>query len=185
MFAMARDKTKDDDPKTEVVVEEQQQQPKKKDKKHARHKSVATLALMEAKRRASEDYHKAQRAEEAYLTQKHMSRARQSYDETRAHFREGFSHLGQGFRGLLGVLGALPYVLKDRRHRRRKRSEAKKRQRAEEQRRKLEEKLARDYDNEGVPDDDDDGDGGGEEGEEDKKMMEKKMKMKMKKDGKK
>ncbi|KAI0471007.1 hypothetical protein GGR56DRAFT_678287 [Xylariaceae sp. FL0804] len=139
---------------------EAQKQQQRGPASHARHKSSGTInVLMEKRRAASDQYADARRAEAAYLTKKNATRAREGLDDTKSHFRQALAHLGAGFRGLLDVLRALPYLLGERREQWGKRAEARRRGRAEEQRRRLEEKLARGQA----------GEGEGEEGDEEKK----------------
>ncbi|KAI0145086.1 hypothetical protein GGR57DRAFT_320892 [Xylariaceae sp. FL1272] len=114
--------------------------------KHARTKSTGTINLLvETRRQASDQYMRAQRAETAYRTRKNATIARTTLNETKTHFKEGFSHFGAGFKGLFSVLRATPYLVGERREQWRRKSDAKNRQRAEEQRKKLDEKIAREY----------------------------------------
>ncbi|ETS82591.1 hypothetical protein PFICI_04467 [Pestalotiopsis fici W106-1] len=99
--------------------------------------------LITNRRQASEQYLKAQRAEKAYRSKKHATRARESYNETKTHFREAFSHFGQGFKGIFSVIKAIPYLVGEKREQRRKAADSKKRQRDMERKKKLEEALAR------------------------------------------
>ncbi|KAF2970722.1 hypothetical protein GQX73_g2773 [Xylaria multiplex] len=113
---------------------------------HGRRKSTGTINLLvETRRQASDEYMRAQRAEKAYRTRKNATIARTTLRETKTHFREGFEHLGQGFKGLFAVARAAPYLVGERREIWRRKADAKKRLRAEEMRTKLEKKLARDY----------------------------------------
>lgn len=99
--------------------------------------------LITNRRQASEQFAKAQRAEKAYRAKKHATLARHNYNETKTHFKEAFSHLKLGAKGLFAVVKAVPYLLGEKRENARNKSDAKKRQRAMDQRKKLEEVLAR------------------------------------------
>lgn len=99
--------------------------------------------LITNRRQASEQFIKAQRAEKAYRAKKHASLARHNYNETKAHFRESFSHLKLGVRGLFSVIKAIPHLIGEKQESRRKAADAKKRQRDLEKKKKLEEALAR------------------------------------------
>lgn len=99
--------------------------------------------LMTTRREASEQFAKAQKAERAYRSKKQATLARQNYNETKEHFREGFSHLGQGIKGIFAVLMSIPYLISEKREQRRKAGDAKRRQRDLERKKKLEEALAR------------------------------------------
>ncbi|RWA04420.1 hypothetical protein EKO27_g10684 [Xylaria grammica] len=113
---------------------------------HKRRKSTGTINLLvETRRQASDEYMRAQRAERAYRMRKNATMARTTLRETKSHFRQGFEHLGKGFKGLLAVARAVPYLAGERREIWRRKAEAKKRMRAEEMRNKLEKKLAREY----------------------------------------
>ncbi|KAI1260437.1 hypothetical protein F5Y18DRAFT_432201 [Xylariaceae sp. FL1019] len=114
--------------------------------RHARAKSTGTINLLvETRRQASDQYMRAQRAETAYRTRKNATIARTTLNETKTHFKEGFSHFGAGFRGLFSVLRATPYLVGERCEQRRRKRDAQKRKRAEEQRKKLDEKITRGY----------------------------------------
>ncbi|KAI0117905.1 hypothetical protein GGR51DRAFT_555188 [Nemania sp. FL0031] len=114
---------------------------------HGRRKSTAGTIdlLVETRRRASDEYARAQRAEKAYRARKNATIARTTLRETKTHFAEGFAHLAMGFKGLAAVTRAVPYLLSERREAWRKKKEAKKRLRAEEMKNRIEEKLARGY----------------------------------------
>ncbi|KAI8622845.1 hypothetical protein F5Y19DRAFT_460841 [Xylariaceae sp. FL1651] len=114
--------------------------------KHSRHKSTGTINLLvETRRQASDQYMRAQRAENAYRARKNATIARTKLSETKTHFSQGFKHLGLGFKGLFTVVRAVPYLISERREQWRRKADVRKRQKAEEQRSKLEEKLSRDY----------------------------------------
>ncbi len=111
-----------------------------------RRKSSGTINLLvETRRQASDDYERAQRAERAYRMRKNATIARTTLRETKTHFSQGFEHLGQGFKGLLAVVRAAPYLMGERREIWRRKAEARKRMRAEDMRKRLDEKLARKY----------------------------------------
>ncbi|KAI0532004.1 hypothetical protein GGR58DRAFT_507869 [Xylaria digitata] len=146
---------------------------------HGRRKSTGTINLLvETRRQASDEYMRAQRAEKAYRTRKNATIARTTLRETKTHFREGFEHLGQGFKGLFAVARAAPYLVGERREIWRRKADAKKRLRAEEMRNKLEKKLAREYA-------DDERDGEEAEGAEEKKSEAGSLKKEGKKGGRK
>jgi hypothetical protein len=100
--------------------------------------------LITNRQAASEQFAKAQRAEKAYRARKHATAARESYNETKAHFRDGFRHLGQGIAGVFAVIRSIPYLFIEKREDRRRQAESRQRQRHLEQKKKLEEALARD-----------------------------------------
>ncbi|KAI1299468.1 hypothetical protein F5Y03DRAFT_250626 [Xylaria venustula] len=113
---------------------------------HKRKKSTGTINLLiETRRQASDDYLRAQRAEKAYRMRKNATIARTNLRETKTHFSQGFEHLGKGFKGLLAVIRAAPYLVGERQEIWRRKSQAKKRIRAEDMRKKLDEKLSRKY----------------------------------------
>lgn len=99
--------------------------------------------LMTTTRNASVQYSKAQRAERAYRTKKHATLARANYNETKANFKDGFSHLWKGVKGAFSVIKAIPYLIGEKRENRRQIADAKARQRDLERKKKLEERLAR------------------------------------------
>ncbi|KAF7557449.1 hypothetical protein G7Z17_g652 [Cylindrodendrum hubeiense] len=99
--------------------------------------------LMTTTRQASEHYSKAQRAEKAYRAKKHATLARANYNETKAHFKDGFSNLWQGIKGIFSVLGSIPYLISEKRENRRRAADMKTRERNLERKRKLEEALAK------------------------------------------
>lgn len=99
--------------------------------------------LITNRRQASEQFIKAQRAEKAYRAKKHATLARHNYNETKAHFKESFSHFRLGAKGLFSVIKAIPHLVGEKREQRRKQADSKKRQRDLEKKKKLEEALAR------------------------------------------
>ncbi|KAI1425223.1 hypothetical protein F5Y12DRAFT_384180 [Xylaria sp. FL1777] len=113
---------------------------------HTRRKSTGTINLLvETRRQASDDYIRAQRAENAYRMRKNATIARTTLRETKTHFSEGFAHLGKGIKGLFAVALAAPYLIGERREQWRRKADAKKRMRAEDMRKRLDEKLSRKY----------------------------------------
>ncbi|ORY62954.1 uncharacterized protein BCR38DRAFT_345436 [Pseudomassariella vexata] len=99
--------------------------------------------LITNRRQASEQFVKAQRAEKAYRAKKHASLAKYNYADTKGHFKESFTHCGLGMKGLVSVIRAVPYLIRDKREKRRQKAELAKRQRDLERKKKLEEELAR------------------------------------------
>ncbi|KAH8681133.1 hypothetical protein BX600DRAFT_429104 [Xylariales sp. PMI_506] len=99
--------------------------------------------LITTRRQASEQFAKAHRAEKAYRAKKRAELARNNYTETKDHFKSAFKHFGLGFKGIFSVVAAVPYIIGEKREKRRKKSEAAKRQRDLEKKKKLEEALAR------------------------------------------
>ncbi|KAI1126919.1 hypothetical protein F5Y10DRAFT_202553 [Nemania abortiva] len=123
---------------------------------HGRRKSTGTIDLLvETRRRASDEYARAQRAEKAYRARKNATIARTTLRETKGHFTEGFAHLAMGVKGLWAVARAAPYLLSERRETWRRRKEARKRLRAEEMKSRIEERLSRGYTDEGDGEEDD------------------------------
>ncbi|KAI0428726.1 hypothetical protein F5Y09DRAFT_279589 [Xylaria sp. FL1042] len=117
-----------------------------KPSRHVRPKSAGTINLLvETRRKASHEYQRAQRAERSYRMHKNATIARERMDETKTDFKEGFSHLGNGIKGLFAVVCATPDLVGERREISRQKSEAKERERAEGMRKKLDEKLAGKY----------------------------------------
>ncbi|KAJ1323619.1 hypothetical protein MN608_10863 [Microdochium nivale] len=99
--------------------------------------------LLQSRVEASDNLQKAQRAEVAYLTRKKVALARANYDNTKTHFKEGFSHFGSGFKGLFSAASAVPWLVRERREKHRLAREEVQRKRNLEKKRKLEEALAK------------------------------------------
>jgi hypothetical protein len=106
--------------------------------------------LVTNRRRASENYAKAQRAEQAYRTKKRAATARRDYHGAREHFSESFKHFKAGMRMSFTVVKSAPYILGERREQSLAKAEVKKKEKALERKKKLEEKLARES-ADGVP----------------------------------
>ncbi|KAI1747647.1 hypothetical protein F4782DRAFT_520288 [Xylaria castorea] len=110
----------------------------------ARRGSKGTIdMLVQSRRIASDEYTRAQRAERAYRARKNATIARNSLQETKTHFAEGFKHLGLGVKGLVAAVKGAPYILSERRDMWRRRREGKQRERAQQMRKKLDERLGR------------------------------------------
>lgn len=99
--------------------------------------------LITSRRQASEQYIKAQRAENAYRAKKHATLARHNYNETKGHFKEAGSHFILALKGTVSVVKGVPYLFREKQEDRRRQADAKKRERHMEQKKKLEEALAK------------------------------------------
>lgn len=105
--------------------------------------SGTEMLLMTNRRQASERFQKAQRAEKAYRAKKRATAARQDFKDARAHFKESFVHLKEGVRMTFGVVKSAPYIYGEKREQKRAEGDQKKKAKALEKRKKLEERLAR------------------------------------------
>jgi hypothetical protein len=99
--------------------------------------------LVTNRRRASENYQRAHRAEKAYRAKKRASAARGDFQSAKDHYREAWSHLKQGLAMSLAVVRGAPYLLGEKREQRRINGEENKRKKALDRKKRLEEKLAR------------------------------------------
>jgi len=99
--------------------------------------------LVTNRRRASENYQRAHRAEKAYRAKKRASAARRDFQSARDHYREAWSHLKQGLSVSLAVVRGAPYLLGEKREQRRIKGDENKRRKALGRKKRLEEKLAR------------------------------------------
>ncbi len=128
--------------KEKVPASERKPSPDQTEKKRPG-TSGTEIALVSSRRRASENYQKAQRAERAYVAKKRCATGRANYNEAKSHFKESGTHLKQGMQLILGVVKCMPYVVNERREQRQVKTDAKRRQRALEQKKRLEAALAR------------------------------------------
>lgn len=146
MFSMARD-NKAPAPAPATPVEDEKPLPL------PRPGTAGTEMLLKTNRRqASERFHKAQRAEKAYRAKKRATAARQDFKDARGHFKESLKHFKEGIKMTVGVVKSVPYIYGEKREMRRADADQKKKLKALEKRKKLEEKLARDADEEGPED---------------------------------
>lgn len=127
MFKMGRDTTKPD-----PVAKDEPARPAS-----ARTENI----LMSNRRQASNNFQKAQRAEQAYRTKKRAAAARQGWTDTKGHFKESARQFAQGFKALFGIVAAVPYIWGEKREAKRLEADEKKKQRAQKQKEKLEAQL--------------------------------------------
>lgn len=81
--------------------------------------SGTELALTSDRRAASEHLQAARKAERSYKAHKRATAARKDYAEAKRHLGLAFRHLGLGVRLVVGVVGGVPSVVRDRGERRR------------------------------------------------------------------
>lgn len=105
--------------------------------------SGTEMALMTNRRRASEKYQQAQRAERTYVAKKRSATARAARTEAKAHFREAARHLRLALRLSVSVVKNTPYLVSERAEARRAKADEAKRTKTLEKRKRLEEALAR------------------------------------------
>lgn len=105
--------------------------------------SGTEMVLTTNRRRASEKYQQAQRAERTYVAKKRSAIARADRAEAKTHFREAARHLRLALRLYFSVVKNSPYLLTEKGEAMRAKSEEARRKKALEKRKKLEEVLAR------------------------------------------
>ncbi|KAK4042828.1 hypothetical protein C8A01DRAFT_44186 [Parachaetomium inaequale] len=103
--------------------------------------SGTEAALKITRRRASEKYRQAERAERAYRAKKRSAATRANYGDAKDHFRQAREHFGVGVKLLVAVVKGWPYVLREKREARRLKGEEEKRRKVVEMKRRLDEKL--------------------------------------------
>lgn len=116
---------------------------KKEGKTHRPSTSNTANVLLSTRQQASENYLKAQQAERAYVTRKKVTAARANYENTTTHFKEGFKHLAKGIKGLFSAIAAIPWLISERKEKRRLAQQEAMRKRNLEKKKKLEEELAK------------------------------------------
>jgi hypothetical protein len=99
------------------------------------------MALKVSRRKASEKFRQAERAERAYRAKKRSAATRANYVDAKDHFKQAREHFGLGVRLLTAVVKGWPYVLREKREARRLRGEEEKRKKVLEMKRRLDEKL--------------------------------------------
>lgn len=99
---------------------------------------------MISRRQAAEEFQKAQKAEQIYLSKKRATVARKNYHEARGHFKECSRHFKLGATMTAKAVKAIPYIFAEKK-------EEHRRVRAMASRKRLEEKLAKTPDAEEPP----------------------------------
>ncbi|EON97685.1 hypothetical protein UCRPA7_6838 [Phaeoacremonium minimum UCRPA7] len=99
--------------------------------------------LVTNRRRASEKYQQAQRAERTYKAKKRSAAARANYVEAKTHFKESARHFKAGMSMTLSVVKCVPYMFSEKSAERKRIADEKKRKRAMEKKKKWEEALAK------------------------------------------
>lgn len=105
--------------------------------------SGTEMALMTSRRRASEKYQQAQRAERTYVAKKRSAIARADRAEAKLHFREAGRHFKLAVRMYLSALKNARYSFSEKGEARRAKADEARRKKALDKKKKLEEALAR------------------------------------------
>jgi hypothetical protein len=105
--------------------------------------SGTELLLVTNRRRASERYQQAQRAERTYIAKKRSEAAKTNLMTAKEHFGQSFHHLKQGFGLSFAVVRSVPYYFSKNNEARRMKADERKKRRLAEIRKALEEELAR------------------------------------------
>lgn len=103
--------------------------------------SGTEAALKMTRRRASEKYRQAERAERAYRAKKRSAMTRANYADAKDNFRQARTHFGLGCKLLVAAVRGWPYVVRDKMEARRKKAEEEKRRKVLEMKKRLDEKL--------------------------------------------
>lgn len=115
-------------------------------KNEARPMSARTTAtenlLMTNRRKASDKFKQAQRAEQAYRSKKRSTVARANLAEAKEHWKATFSNLKMACKYTFAVLRFSPYLLGEKSEAKQEKAEEKKRAAALKKREKLEKQLA-------------------------------------------
>lgn len=88
--------------------------------------SGTELALVANRRVASQHLQAARRAEQSYKARKRSAAARTSYAGAKTHFAAAAHHFGAGVRLMFEAVRSAPYVVRDRKERRRAAAEERK-----------------------------------------------------------
>jgi hypothetical protein len=105
--------------------------------------SGTEMLLTTNRRRASEKFQQAQRAERTYKAKKRSQIARVDAVDARMHFKEAARHLGIGLKMTFSVVTKTPYFFAVKTEERRAKSEEERKKKSAERKKRLEEALAR------------------------------------------
>ena len=111
--------------------------------------SGTELNLRANRQKASAQFQRAARAEQAYRARRQATNARKDVQAAKAYFRESATQLKLGVKCSVRAMRAIPAVVREKREGRREKAEVKKREKAAEKKRKWEEKVKRDEEGEG------------------------------------
>ncbi|KAH7014548.1 uncharacterized protein B0I36DRAFT_369491 [Microdochium trichocladiopsis] len=151
LFSSATDEKPVEDAPADSKQEKKNKRKAEKEKKAAEKResvvrpgtSGTANLLLKSREEANENFIKAQRAEKAYITRKKVALARANFNNTKSHFKEGFTHLAKGFKGFFSAIAAIPWLISEKREKRRQNREEAQRKRNLEKKKKLEEALAK------------------------------------------
>lgn len=101
------------------------------------------MLLTTERRTAKEQFAAKLRAENNYKAKKRSAAARQHRDDTKTHFKAGFSHLWQGLKSCGSMIISLPWIIRGWKAERQESNEKKSAERYEKQKMKLEAKMAK------------------------------------------
>ena len=106
--------------------------------------SGTELNLRANRQKASAQFQRAARAEQAYRARRQATNARKDVQAAKAYFRESANQLKLGVGCSIRAMKAIPAVVREKREERRERAEVRKREKAAEKKREWEEKAKKD-----------------------------------------
>jgi hypothetical protein len=105
--------------------------------------SGTELLLISNRRRASERYQQAQRAERTYIAKKRSNAAKTDFSTAKDHYRQSLHHLKMGISLSFSVVKSVPYFFSSKNEARRAKADDRRKRRLTEMRKVLEEELAK------------------------------------------